>query len=97
MLKTVKKDENDNSATDFDSFKTSTPNKKTVQCEECINRTQCTDCFVRQDMMTRQFSYDGQNKRHRVHFSERAQLAVIRLIIHHLISVPIMIEFLTLL
>ena len=53
MLKTVKKDENDNSATDFDSFKTSTPNKKTVQCEECINRTQCTDCFVRQDMMTR--------------------------------------------
>ena len=40
-------------------FKTSTPKKKRIECSECFNRSQCTDCFVRQTL-----------KRHRVHFSE---------------------------
>ena len=41
-------------------FKTSTPKKKRIQCSECINQSQCTDCFVRQTLKIG----------HRVHFSE---------------------------
>ena len=41
-------------------YKTSTPKKKRIQCSECINQPQCTDCFVRQTLKLG----------HRVHFSE---------------------------
>lgn len=41
-------------------FKTSTPKKKKIQCSECLNKSQCTDCFVRQTLKIG----------HRVHFSE---------------------------
>ena len=66
-------DLDDNSAIDFDSVVTSAPQKKIVQCEECFNRSQCTDCYVRQVMMTEHILYDGQDKpshRNRVHFSD---------------------------
>ena len=63
----------DNSGIDFDSVVTSTPQKKHFQCEECINRLQCTYCYARQVVMTDQFSYDVQDKpslRTRLHFSD---------------------------
>ena len=41
-------DDNDYSANNFDSFVTSTP-EKFFQCEDCNDKTQCTDCFVRQE------------------------------------------------
>jgi hypothetical protein len=34
----------------FISFFTSTPKKKKFQCEECLDLSQCTYCFVRQDI-----------------------------------------------
>ena len=43
-----------------ESFLTSTPQKRKFECKECLNQSQCTDCFVRQVM----------EKSHRVHFSE---------------------------
>ena len=41
-------------------FRTSTPKKQRIQCSECSNRSQCTDCFVRQTLKIG----------HRVHFAE---------------------------
>ena len=35
--------------TDLDTMMTSTPKKRKVQCEECIDGQQCIDCYVRQD------------------------------------------------
>ena len=57
----VDEDHDDNSDTESDSFKASTPNKNCYKCDECENTTQCTDCYVRQE-------YYGPNKQHRVHF-----------------------------
>ena len=34
--------------TEYTSFLTSTLQKSKFDCEDCINETQCTDCFVRQ-------------------------------------------------
>ena len=31
------------------SFMTSTPQKLDYECEECANKEQCIDCFVRED------------------------------------------------
>ena len=56
------KELDDNSTIDFDSVVTSTPQKKHFQCEECINRLQCTYCYARQVVMTDHFSYDVQDK-----------------------------------
>ena len=54
--------ENDsmNAYSESSLFKTSTPKKKRIQCSECLNKSQCTDCFVRQTLKLG----------HRVHFSE---------------------------
>ena len=35
--------------TEFDAIKTSTPKKRKFQCEECKDKSQCIDCYVRQD------------------------------------------------
>jgi hypothetical protein len=35
--------------TDFNTIMTSTPKKRTFQCEECTNGQQCIDCYVMQD------------------------------------------------
>ena len=48
---------------DYESFVTSTPQKIKFQCEECENKTQCTDCFVRHYVET---SY----RKHKVHFMD---------------------------
>ena len=53
----------DDTIHDDSSFVTSTPRNGRFQCEECINQTQCTDCFARQIIMT-------SDKPHRVHFSD---------------------------
>ena len=53
-------DDNDYSANNFDSFVTSTP-EKVFQCEDCNDKTQCTDCFVRQEttpLHRLHFAYD---------------------------------------
>ena len=63
--------ESDMSSEEFqsdDSFLTSTPNKIKYECEECINKTQCTDCFVNQHEATGQISHGGPKKKRRVHF-----------------------------
>ena len=39
--------ESDKSAKESNSFVTSTPQKRDMQCEECMNGTQCTDCYER--------------------------------------------------
>ena len=44
---------------DASSFVTSTP-EKVFQCEDCDDKTQCTDCFVRQET----------TPLHRVHFPD---------------------------
>ena len=62
--------ESDKSATDSSSFITSTPPKRDMQCEEFMNGTQCTDCYVRL-VMTGQIQFGGQSKPHRVHFSDK--------------------------
>ena len=56
-----KMDDNENSANTSDAFVTSTP-VKVFQCENCNDKTQCTDCFVRQ--VTAPL--------HRVHFEDDA-------------------------
>jgi hypothetical protein len=68
-VETNEMDDNDHTVHDYSSFVTSTPRKSSFQCEECFNQSQCTDCFVRQDM-TRQTSHDGHIRPHRVHFSD---------------------------
>ena len=47
-------EKNDITSDEKKSFTTSTPRKRKFECEECDNESQCTDCFVRQDMATRQ-------------------------------------------
>ena len=42
------------------SFATSTPQKRKFDCKECLNDTQCTDCFVRETLASS----------HSVHFSD---------------------------
>ena len=42
------------------SFTTSTPRKRKFECDDCNNKSQCVDCYVRQDNAPRQ----------RVHFSD---------------------------
>ena len=42
---------------------TSTPQKVQYECEECINKTQCTDCFVRQYMAAGQIMYGGDGQK----------------------------------
>jgi hypothetical protein len=62
-------DDNDNFAMNLDSFVTSTPQEKSIKCEDCANRTQCTDCYVRQ--MTRHISFtDNLIEYSQVHFSD---------------------------
>jgi hypothetical protein len=66
-------EENDMSAEEFpsnESFLTSTPQKFEYECEECINKTQCTDCFVRQHEATGQIRHGdvGCKTPRRVHF-----------------------------
>ena len=46
------------------SFTTSTPRKRKFECNDCINISQCVDCYVRQDNAPRQ----------RVHFSDDIEL-----------------------
>ena len=43
MIDDSEMDDNDNFPMNFDSFVTSTPQEKSIQCEDCANRTQCTD------------------------------------------------------
>ena len=65
MIDDSEMDDNNN----FDSFATSTPQAKSIQCEDCANITQCTDCYVRQ--MTRHISFaDNLVKYSQVHFSD---------------------------
>ena len=52
MIDDSETDDNDNFAM---NFVTSTPQEKSIKCEDCDNRTQCTDCYVRQ--MTRHISF----------------------------------------
>ena len=64
-------DESCMSSEEFQSgncFLTSTPYKKDFECEECINKTQCNDCFVNQFEATGQITHGGQKKKRRVHF-----------------------------
>ena len=56
MIGDSEMDDNDNFDTNFGSFVTSTLQEKSIQCEDCAIRTQCTDCYVRQ--MTRHISFD---------------------------------------
>ena len=52
------------------SFMTSTPQKVKYDCEECVDKEQCIDCFVRQVNTTGQSIHVdcNQEKRRRVHF-----------------------------
>ena len=43
----IEMDEDENTV-DKGSFLTSTPEKQKLECNDCINMTQCTDCYVRQ-------------------------------------------------
>ena len=64
-------EESDMSSEEFqsdDSFLTSTPKKIKCECEECINKTQCTDCFVNQHEAIGQILHGGPKKVRRVHF-----------------------------
>lgn len=56
-------DESHDTTNHYSSFVTSTPRNTIYQCEECGNQSQCTDCFVRQTLMTNE-------KSHRVHFPD---------------------------
>jgi len=38
----------ENTSDENAQFLTSTPKKRKIECEECINQSQCTDCIVRQ-------------------------------------------------
>ena len=58
-------DDND-ATTEYTSIVTSTPQKTEFNYEDCINQSQCTDCFVRQEMV-------GLPK-HKVHFAYESQL-----------------------
>ena len=51
-------DENDTTSGD-NSFVTSTPQKTKFDCEDCKNKSQCTDCYVRQDNRHVHFSDDN--------------------------------------
>ena len=59
-----------NSGHDSSSFVTSTPQKKSFQCEECVNQSQCTDCYVRQHIETGQLPM---NRKHRVNFKDNSR------------------------
>ena len=54
-----KMEDNDYSADNSDIFVTSTP-EKVFQCKDCNDKTQCTDCVVRQET----------TPLHRVHFED---------------------------
>ena len=45
-------EEMDTSAEECGSFLTSTPVKRKFRCVDCDKKSQCTDCFVRQHMVT---------------------------------------------
>ena len=51
-------DENDTTSAD-NSFATSTPQKTRFDCEDCKNKSQCIDCYVRQDNRHVHFSDDN--------------------------------------
>ena len=51
----------------YESFVTSTPLKTKFHCEECENKLQCTDCFVRQ---TLEISTMSSYKKRKVHFKD---------------------------
>ena len=64
---TTNDDQEDNAGNEYHSFVTSTPQKKTFECTECENITQCVDCFVRQVNET---GYLISDRKKRVHFEE---------------------------
>ena len=59
-------DEIDDTMDEPDTFVTSIPQKKEFKCEECVNMTQCTDCYVRQHEETGQLP----KRKRKVHFKE---------------------------
>ena len=60
--------DNDTSPVDeHNSFVTSTPQKTEFQCDECVNKSQCTDCFVRQFTATGQLT---PTRKPKVHFRD---------------------------
>ena len=62
-----KNGEDSETVDDNESFVTSTPQKSKFQCEECENKTQCTDCSVRDYVGTGNMaSY----RKHKVHFKD---------------------------
>ena len=46
---TSEMDDDDNSNELVDNFVTSTPVKRKFKCEDCENKMQCVDCYVRQE------------------------------------------------
>ena len=50
MLKNESEMEENEYILEKGSFTTSTPIKRKFECKECIEGTQCTDCFVRETL-----------------------------------------------